>query len=150
MSESPELISSPAAQAARDLRVLIGRLRRQLKEVDSAQDQLTPSQLSVLSRLEREGASTLSTLAAAERVRPQSMAATLGALDEQGWIERNPDPDDGRKQLITLSPRAREYVEGSRQVRDEWLARALQDRYTDAERRTVIEALTLLERLTHP
>jgi DNA-binding MarR family transcriptional regulator len=148
VTDGPELISSPAAQAARDLRVLIGRLRRQLKEVDSGQDQLTPSQLSVLSRLDREGASTLSTLAAAERVRPQSMAATLGALDEQGWIERNPDPDDGRRQLITLSGTAREYVHGSRQVREEWLARALQDRYTDAERRTVSEALVLLERLT--
>jgi DNA-binding MarR family transcriptional regulator len=141
-------ISPAAARAARELRVLISRLRRRLKEVDSAPGLLTPSQLSVLSRLD-EGPSTLSQLAAAERVRPQSMAATLAALDEGGWIQRRPDPADGRRQQISLTGATRELVDGSRQNREEWLARALQDRYTDAERDTVTEALTLLERLTH-
>ena len=147
MTDAAGAISAPAAQAARDLRILVGRLLRRLKEVDGGTGP-TPSQLAVLGRLDRDGATTLSALAAAERVRPQSMAATLGALDEQGWIERNRDPHDGRRQLITLSALAREYIDDSRQVREEWLARALQDRYTDAERNTVVEALALLERLT--
>jgi hypothetical protein len=39
-------------------------------------------------------------------------------------------------------------VQGTRRAREEWLARSLQDRYTEPERRTILEALTLLDRLT--
>lgn len=142
-------ISNEAAAAARELRLLIGRLRRRVKEVADTYE-LTPSQLSVTSRLDRDGPATASALAAAERVRPQSMAATLAALDERGWLERRPDPTDGRKQLVSLNDTARAHLHDSRQVRDEWLGRALQDRYTEAERATITEALTLLARLTQP
>lgn len=78
------------------------------------------------------------------------MAATLAALDQYGLIQRNPDPGDGRRQLVTLTDAGRERVEGTRQARSEWLARALQDRCTEDERQTVIEAMALLERLTRP
>jgi hypothetical protein len=33
-------------------------------------------------------------------------------------------------------------------VREEWLARAMQERYSEAERRIILDALSLLERLT--
>jgi len=138
-----------AARTATDLRVVVSRLRRRLKEVYDATE-LTPSQLSVLSRLGTEGAASASDLAAAERVRPQSVASTLAALGERGLVERRPDPDDGRRQLVSLTSSGRERLEKTRQERDEWLARALQDRFTDAERRTIGEALALLDRLTQP
>ena len=140
-------ISSPAASAAGDLRVLLGRLRRRLKEVDNT-DGITASQLSVMSRLEREGPAAPGVLATAERVRPQSMGATLAALEERGLIERRHDPADGRRQVVSLSDAGVEAIRGTRRVREEWLARALQDRYTEAERGTITEALALLERLT--
>jgi DNA-binding MarR family transcriptional regulator len=104
----------------------------------------------VLSRLEKDGPASASELAAAERVRPQSMATTLAALHRYRMIRRDPDPEDGRRQLVTLSTEGFERVQGDRQAREEWLARALQDRYTEAERRTVIDALALLDRLTQP
>ncbi|HEY0449998.1 MarR family winged helix-turn-helix transcriptional regulator [Actinophytocola sp.] len=140
-------VSASAVRAARDVRVVFSRLRRRLREVAATQG-LTPSQTSVLSRLGNDGASSASALAAAEQVRPQSMATTLAALDEHGLIHRHPDPYDGRRQLVTLTAAGRRRLEGDRQARQEWLARALQDRYTDKERRLVIEALGLLERLT--
>jgi DNA-binding MarR family transcriptional regulator len=142
-------ITESAARAARDLRVVVSRVRRRLKEVYDAGD-LTPSQTSVLSRLDKDGAASASDLAAAERVRPQSMAATLAALDERGLIQRRADPDDGRRQLISLSDAGREFIDDSRQAREEWLTRAFQDRYTEAERQTLVEALALLDRLTQP
>ena len=138
-----------AARTATDLRVVVSRLRRRLKEVYDATE-LTPSQLSVLSRLGTEGAASASDLAVAERVRPQSVASTLAALGERGLVERRPDPDDGRRQLVSLTSSGRERLEKTRQERDEWLARALQDRFTEAERRTIGEALALLDRLTQP
>jgi DNA-binding MarR family transcriptional regulator len=142
-------ISESAARAARDLRVVVSRVRRKLKEIYDVGD-LTPSQTSVLSRLDKDGAASASDLAAAERVRPQSMAATLAVLDERGMIQRRADPHDGRRQLISLSPAGREFIDDSRQAREEWLTRALQDRYTEAERHALIEALALLDRLTQP
>ncbi|WP_406366648.1 MarR family winged helix-turn-helix transcriptional regulator [Streptomyces sp. NBC_00645] len=142
-------VSDSAARAAQDLRVAFSLLRRRIREVSEAQD-LTPSQISALTLVSKSGAATASALAATEGVRPQSMAATLAALDQYGLIQRNPDPGDGRRQLVTLTDAGRERVEGTRQARSEWLARAFQERCTEDERQTVIEAMALLERLTRP
>jgi DNA-binding MarR family transcriptional regulator len=138
-------IAESAVVAARDLRVVFSRLRRRLREITGKN--LTPSQIAVLSRLGKDGAASASALAAAEGVRPQSMATTLAALDQHGLIQRHPDPEDGRRQLVTLTAAGRERVDGDRLAKEEWLARALQDRYTEAERQTIIEAFALLERL---
>ncbi|HEY7487303.1 MAG TPA: MarR family transcriptional regulator [Streptosporangiaceae bacterium] len=149
MAEIAETVSESAVQAAREVRTLFSRLRRRLKETYDTEG-LTPSQTSVLSRLSKDGPGSTSDLAAAERVRHQSMAATLAVLDERGLIERRPDPDDGRRQLVSLSEAGQTFLADKRRAGEEWLARALQTRYTERERQLVIEALALLERLTHP
>ncbi len=133
--------------AARELRAVFSRLRRKLSEVATADD-LTPSQTAVLIRLAKNGPASTSQLAGAERVRPQSMATTLSGLDRHGLIGRKPDPDDGRRQLITLTPRGSRHAQSDRKVRDEWLVQAMQHRYTERERQVINEALSLLQRLT--
>ncbi|MER5600516.1 MarR family transcriptional regulator [Streptomyces sp. NPDC002265] len=143
----PDGVSESAARAARDLRVVFSRLRRRIREV-AEDEELTPSQESALTLVGKHGAATASALAAAEGVRPQSMATTLAALDRHGLIRRNPDPDDGRRQLVTLTDAGRERVEGNRRARAEWLARAFEDRFTEDERRTVLTAFALMDRLT--
>ncbi|GAA2037082.1 MarR family transcriptional regulator [Catenulispora yoronensis] len=142
-----EATTPDPAQAARALRVLVGRLRRRLREVDDVHE-LTASQLAALGRLDADGPASTSDLAKAERVRPQSMAATIAVLEERGLVRRRPDPADGRRQLVELTPEADETVRGSRRARDEWLERALRERYDEAELRTVVEALELLDRLS--
>ena len=140
-------IGGSAVTAARDLRVLFSRLRRRLRSL-GVDDDLTPSQTAVLTRLWKEGASSASALAAAERVRPQSMATILAGLTRHGLIRRAPDPDDGRRQVISLTAAGRRRAEADRQVREEWLARAMQERYSERERRVILDALSLLQRLT--
>ena len=67
MAQQSELTGS-----ASELRIVLGQLVRRLR----AEHRFPISQATVLSRLDREGAATTSALAAAERVRPQSMAHT--------------------------------------------------------------------------
>jgi DNA-binding MarR family transcriptional regulator len=146
MEEITGIPSEAAVRAAQDIRVVFSRLRRRLREEYDIQE-LTPSQTSALSRLDREGAVSTSALAAAERVRPQSMAATVAVLEERGLVGRRPDPDDGRKQLVSVSADGRAYLADRRRAGEEWMARALRDRFTEQEVRTVLAALPLLERL---
>jgi DNA-binding MarR family transcriptional regulator len=140
-------VSDSAVQAARDLRVVFSRLRRRLKEVATGED-LTPSQTAVLIRLWKDGPASTSQLAGAERVRPQSMAATLAGLDRLSLIRRESDPNDGRRQPITLTARGRRRAVSDRRVREEWLVRAMQDKYSERERGVILDALMLLERIT--
>ncbi len=148
MEEIRGPVSESTVRVARELRVVVGRLRRRLKEVYDRRE-LTPSQISLLSLL-GNGPASASDLAAAERVRPQSVAATLAVLAERGLVERHPDPEDGRRQMVLLSPAGREFFDGKRHAGEQWLACALEDRYTEAERATLIQAMALLERLTQP
>src|SRR5262249_40004006 len=136
-------------KAADNLKALVSRLRRQLMEAAATGD-LTASQAAVLSRLVLLGESSTSELAGAERIRPQSMATTLKALEAQGLVQRGADPADGRRQIIPLTVIGRKRALGARAMRDEWLAETLQSRFTQAERAIITEALALLDRLVTP
>src|SRR6476660_7189527 len=96
-------LAPSSVRAARDLRVVLSRLRRRLVDVADTHE-LTPSQLSVLSRLGKEGPASASDLAAAEQNRPQSLAATLPILAGRAIIILRPDPGYRRRQLVSLSP----------------------------------------------
>jgi DNA-binding MarR family transcriptional regulator len=147
MNESPRL-SPSAVQASREVRAVISRLRRRILNAAEAED-ITLGQASVLARLSGRRGVTASELAAAEGVRHQSMTATVASLTALGLVERRPDPADGRRLLIALTPEGRRRVEEGRQARQEWLAGELQEKCTEDERRAVIATMAVLERLTH-
>ncbi|WP_326569266.1 MarR family transcriptional regulator [Amycolatopsis rhabdoformis] len=131
---------------AHRLRILVGRLRRRIQDASAVRG-LSAPQASALARLVIAEPSSASQLAGAERVRPQSMAKTVAALHEQGLIRREADAEDARRQLLFLTDEGRAIAQGARTSREEWLASAFEERFTDAERRILDEALTLLERV---
>ena len=140
--------SDPAALAA-ELRATVGRLTRLLRE-NTRKGELTASQRFALGRLEREGSLTVTALARAEGVRPQSMGATVAALEAQGLVAGAPDPADGRQSLLSLTDAARTFVADTRAARESWLAQAIGARLTPAEQAELAKALPLVRRLFEP
>ncbi|MGB6761512.1 MarR family winged helix-turn-helix transcriptional regulator [Mycobacterium sp.] len=139
-------VSRSAATTAREVKVVVSRLRRRIQAL-ALTDDLSGSQAAVLSRLHKEGPSSSSVLAGAESVSHQAIGAILTVLQARGFIQRTPDPTDGRRQLIALAAAGSARVENTTSEREEWLARALQDRLTEDERRAVRHAMTLLDRI---
>jgi len=109
-----------ASDLAQGLRALLGKLKRRLREQAGVGD-LTPSQVSVLLRLEKDGPATASSLARAEGMRPQSMAPVIAALEDAGLVSGAPDPTDGRQTLLSLTDACRKLVNKGRAARQEKL-----------------------------
>lgn len=141
--------NSPAARTsglAREIRALVGTLKRRLREQTGAED-LTPSQISVLLRLEREGPATTSNLARLEGMRPQSMGSVLVPLEAAGLVRGEPDPTDRRQTILSLTDACRKWVAEGRAARQDWLTRRLQARLSPQEQDRLAEAVELLRRL---
>jgi DNA-binding MarR family transcriptional regulator len=136
--------SAEIVDAAHELRLVLGQLVRRLRREYA----FPIAHASVLSRLDREGPQTTSALAAAERVRPQSMAQTLSELAGERLIERRADPVDRRQVLIELTAEGRGLLHGDRRRRESWLAGAMAAELTAEERRILIAAVPLLRRLS--
>jgi DNA-binding MarR family transcriptional regulator len=133
-------------QIAAALRVSIGLLVRRLRQV-SVQGELTLSETSALARLDRGGPTTPGALAKQEQISPQSMGATLAALEGRGLIERAADPDDGRRAVMSISDAGAELLRSRRNAKVQQLARALSADFTPAERDQLAAVAPLLERL---
>lgn len=131
---------------AEDLRVLVGKLRRRLREEAHVGD-FTPSQVQVLGLLERDGPATVTALARAQGMRPQSMGETLSVLKAAGLVSGAPDPNDGRQTVLSLTPAFRKKIKASRAAREDWLFRTIQTRFTAAEQQQLAIGVDLLKRL---
>jgi DNA-binding MarR family transcriptional regulator len=136
-------VTEPEALAS-DLRVVIGQLVRRLR---AERRDLTLAQMTVLGRLDRVGPCGVSDLAAGERVRPQSMASTVAALQAGGLVSRAPDPGDRRRVLIALTPAGREALAVDRRRREGWLADAIRGDLSPKEQRALADAAVLLARI---
>jgi DNA-binding MarR family transcriptional regulator len=128
---------------ASELRVVLGQLMRRLR----AEHRFSLAHGSVLGRLDREGAMSTSDLAAAERVRPQSMAQTVSELEADGLVSRRPDPADRRRALLELTKKGSLTLQRERQQREGWLIQAIADGFDEHEQRVLAEAVPLLARL---
>ena len=128
---------------AHELRETLGRLVRRLR----AEPGPSAGRLAVLGRLDRDGAASISDLAACERIRPQSMAQTVHDLEIAGLVSRRPDPADGRRAFVELTTAGLELLQTTRARRETWLTEALERELDASERALVHEALALLSRI---
>ena len=134
-----------AEELAQDVRSVLGQLVRRLR-AEAAAEGLTWSQGAVVTRLESAGGMTSAELARAEGVRPQSMSATVAMLEAEGLVRRAPDPTDGRRVLLTVTDAGRAARNQGREVKQKWLAAALQD-LSPPERAELRRSLDVLARV---
>jgi DNA-binding MarR family transcriptional regulator len=133
-------------QVAAALRLSIGLLLRRLRQAP-AEGELTLPESAALARLDRGGPATPSALAQLEQISPQSMGATLGGLETRGLVERRPDPEDGRRAVMSLTEAGLQALRDRRNSRSELLARALSTGFTRAELKQLMAVAPLIERL---
>ena len=141
--------SADAAKVAHDLRLAVGRLARRLRQLYALRhgDQLSFTELAVLSRLHRDGPASASQLANSERVTTQAVGAAIGALHQRGLIQRTPDPRDRRKTIVSLTDPGLSALTVREQTVLDRMVQAVASGCTPAERRQLAAAAPLLERL---
>lgn len=133
-------------QLAAMLRLSIGLLLRRLRQIPTGDD-LTLSESAALARLDRGGPATAAELARLEQISPQSMGTTLAGLEARGLVGRTPDPQDGRRLILSVTEAGLNVLRDRRNARTERLERALASEFTNDELEQLATAAPLLERL---
>jgi DNA-binding MarR family transcriptional regulator len=136
-----------ASDAVR-LGIAVSRLRSRIRIESGLRSTGIPiSQLAVLGRIIDEGPTTASALAAGEHVTQQAIAQSLATLKERGLVEKQADPSDGRKSLVSATASGRELRDAIVVSREEWLTQAIDAAVKPAERPLLAAAIELLERI---
>ena len=130
-------------QLAGELRPAVFRLARHLRQARADAEELTPSQLSAMGVLLREGDLPIGELAAYEQVRAPSMTRLVDHLESRGLLRRTQSPTDKRASIVGLTEQGSELLEANRRRRNEWLAVRL-EKLTEAERQTLDAAIPIL------
>jgi len=135
------------AEAAAQLRMAIVRTARRLRQEAAGETSgLTPTSVAALATIERHGPLTPSELADVERVKRPSMTRTLGCLEDQGLVERMPDPADGRSSLVSVNATGRERLRRLRRRKNAYLARRLRQ-LPEEDLATLERAAAILDRM---
>lgn len=143
---SPTATQLELETAAR-LRAVIGRLSRLLRPTPAAVAAgLTPTRISVLLTVVREGSVRLSDLADYEAVNPTQLSRTIAQLSDSGFVERSTDREDRRAAWVKPTPAGKRLTERIRRERTDALNVALEALATD-ERERIVGALDGLEEL---
>jgi len=131
--------------AVNDFIHAIGLLVRRVRAA-AASHELSLTESAVMARLARDGPATTADLARAEGMKPQSMGATIAALEERGLVEREPHPTDGRQVNIQLTANGTAVRKSAKDAKRTWLAQAIAQ-LDEQERDTLFKAGEIIKRL---
>jgi DNA-binding MarR family transcriptional regulator len=130
---------------ADDLVQAVGLLVRRARAAAAAHE-LSLTESAVLSRLDREGPATTADLARAESMRPQSMGATIAALEDRNLVARRPHPTDGRQVYIALTAKGAAVRKSAGEAKRTWFAQAIAA-LDEHERDTLFAASKIIKHL---
>ncbi len=132
-------------EVAARLRLSATRLARQLRQQSGIG--LTPSQLSALAAVHREGPLTLGALAEEEKVAPPSVTKVIGKLEQQGLVAKQIDAADRRVYRVATTPAGETLLRDIRERKDAWLINRLASLEPE-DRNRLASALDALDLLT--
>ncbi|GAA3514805.1 hypothetical protein GCM10022234_07180 [Aeromicrobium panaciterrae] len=118
-----------AEDALAQLMMTVGRRFRARLDGDT----VDPSQAALLYTLKCRGALRLGDIADAMRLDASTVSRHVQQLADRGFVERGPDPEDGRASIITLTEDGRAGLKSSFEQRRAILAEALAD-WDDVDR----------------
>jgi len=127
------------------LRQAMSRLARELNKTAS-DEQLSPSQASVLALISGRGPISLSELARVEAINPTMLSRLISRLEGSGLISRRPDPNDLRSAVVTITPAGKRVQNAIRSNRAKVVGRAAEGLSAD-EQSSLVAALPALESL---
>jgi DNA-binding MarR family transcriptional regulator len=128
-----------------DLTLAVGQLLRRLRS-EANPSELNLSQMGALARLEQVGPTTTADLARAESMKPQSMGTVLASLEQEGLVQRQPHPTDGRQVLFALTDEGREERRRRHVAKRAWLVAAAA-KLDPAQLQTLAAAIPLIRRI---
>ena len=105
---------------ANRLYLALARTGRSLRT--TSETPIGPGAFSTLWTITGQGPTRLTDLAAAEGVTRPTMTRIIDALEQRGYVTRQPDPDDGRAQLVAATRRGRALIAEGRAIRVKALA----------------------------
>jgi DNA-binding MarR family transcriptional regulator len=132
------------SRLASDLRLVIARIARKIRQSESAG--LTPSQVSALVAVEQLGHARVSDIAVLESVSAPTVTRIVTNLEEAGLLSRADDPSDRRSSRVTLTAQGAAALHHMRTERTAYLQQRLAE-LTPAERSTLESALPILARI---
>jgi DNA-binding MarR family transcriptional regulator len=144
----PTVTAQPldAATATR-LRMVLGRLSRQLRTTSAAADAgLTPTKISVLLGVDRRGRMRISEVAQAEGLNPTMLSRAVSTLVEAGLLDRVSDAGDRRAAWVAVTDEGHRLAERMRRERTEVVNRGMAG-LADEERAVLERAIPALEAL---
>jgi len=140
---------SPAAaldlDTAARLRIAIGRLSRRLRTTAAGSAAgLTPTRISVLLTVVRDGPIRLSALATSESLNPTMLSRVIADLVNAGLLERTNDDGDRRAAWVQVTDAGQQLAHRMRRERTDAVNAALEG-LSATDRRQLEKALPALE-----
>lgn len=120
------------------------RLTRKLRK--RSETELTMSQVSALSSLERHGPMRVGELARREQISKSSVTRLVSKLEAMNYLQRTVDPEDGRSYVVAVTEHGHDLLAAARQRANEFLALQV-GRLAEVDRQAILAALPSLERL---
>jgi DNA-binding MarR family transcriptional regulator len=121
------------------------RLNRKLR-AQRTNSTVTLTQLAALSTVAKRGPLTPGELAAKEGVQPPSMTRVIAALEEMGYVTREPHPTDGRQAIVAISEAGRVFHNAQIMAKEAWLDRRLAE-LTEEEQELLDKAAEIIDRM---
>lgn len=144
MAAMPPVRTLDTTELAGALALSVTRLHRHLRRHSAGG--LSPTQMSALSTVARQGPLTLGELATGEGVAPPTITKVIGKLADQGYVARTVDDVDRRVHRVAVTAPGRQYLETVRSRRKAWLAERLA-RLSVADREILAAAVEVIDRL---